>query len=119
MTVRILPPDEWRRIPGPHLPELLPFVRPQDMDIVVVEEDGEVVASLGVMKATHFEGLWVDPKHRNAGVCRALIRKATELTEGRDWAFGAVGSDHMKDVLNRLGGADTQLALYVLPLEAQ
>jgi hypothetical protein len=96
----------------------LPGVRPDDVRVVVVEQGDTVVAALTVLRATHFEGIWIDPAKRNGGVTRALLRGA--MTEARqwtdDWVFAAAADDRMRDVLDRIGGIRLPIDSYVLSL---
>ena len=85
--------------------------------MVVVEEEGRVVASLAALRATHFEGLWIDPKCRgNAGVARALLRHATALAQVRheSWVFGGCADERMRTFIERIGGVQVPMELYAL-----
>lgn len=120
MIARILPPEEW---PRTNILPLAPYIHPDNAAMVVVEDSaGEVVASLAVLRATHFEGLWIDPECRgNAGVARALIRLATALarSRGEQWVFGAVTDDRMRSMLGRLGGVRMPADFYALGIGGQ
>ena len=121
MRARILSPNEWDKINAPDLPDLLRFCNPKDVAVVVVEKDGEIVASVMVMKVTHFEGLWIKPEERgNAGVLRSLLRQAyaIPLSRAEHWAFGgAEKSDARMDTLCRkLGGRELPMRLYAIPV---
>lgn len=122
MKARILGHEEWGRINSPGLPELLPFVEPQNIAVVVVEDDeGEIVASVAAMQATHFEGLWIKPEQRgNAGVFRALIRQAYALPRlrGERFAFAGsgIGDEGMDSICERLGGRQMPVKFFALPV---
>ena len=118
MIARILPPEEWKRLEPVQIPSLFPFVRPEDIAVIVVEDEGKVIASLSVLKATHMEGLWIDPQRRNAGVIRALLRQASAMARvwGNGWVFGAAGDDCMRKILTRIGGTKIPVDAFVLPL---
>ena len=115
MKARILTPDKW---PSTTMQPLLPYIHPDNAAMVVVEDEaGKVGASLAVLRATHFEGLWIDPECRgNAGVARALIRLATALARarGEQWVFGGAADDRMRNILERLGGVPMPLDLFAL-----
>ena len=118
MTTRILDASEWGR-PGlvpTNLPVLLRYCDPKDARVVVVEDGGEIVASLAVLRMTHFEGLWIEPARRgNAGVASALMRAAFPVArEWGDWAMGWASTETMRDVMRRLGGAQIQADAYAL-----
>lgn len=123
MRTRVLKPEEWSRINTPELPNLLPYVEPQNVSVVVVEDDaGEIVASVAAMLTTHFEGLWIDPAYRgNPGVVRSLIRELYGVPRARaeHWAFATAGEDNtrMETVCRRLGGRQMPpVKFYVMPL---
>ena len=120
MTVaRILPLEEYGRLKGTDVP-VLGHVRPKDLDVVVVESEGKIVAALTVVRLTHFEGAWVDPKKRGLGATRALLRLAKELARlrGDEWVMaGAEISDsRMARVLARMGAVKIPVEPYVLPV---
>jgi len=122
MNTRILSPEEWQKINSPGLPDLLMYTEPQNVAVVVVEDDaGEVMASVCALRVTHFEGLWIEPKHRgNAGVFRSLIRQAYALPRmrGEHWVLGGAANDdtRMGDVCCRLGGQKLPLSFFAMPV---
>lgn len=119
MNARILRPEEWSRLEKPQIPTLIPYVRPQDMAVVAVEDGDKLVACMSAYQATHFETLWVDPAYRgNAGAVRPLLRYATAIADawGARWAFAGVESDQMRGFLKRLGGVKVPLDFYALSL---
>jgi hypothetical protein len=119
---RILRAEEWGRINSPDLPTLLPYVEPQNIAVVVVEDDaGEIAACVSVLQASHFEGLWIKPEHRgNAGVFRALIRQAYAVPRmrGEQWVFGGAedGDARMDKLCCRLGGQSLPVRFYAMPV---
>lgn len=118
MIARILRPEEWGRLERPHIPPLTPYVRPEDMAVVVVEDGDRIAACVSVMRVTHFETLWIDHEYRgNAGVGRALLRQAVAVSKawGSRWAFGGIEDDRMRGFIERLGGVHVPLQFYALP----
>ncbi len=122
MNARILRPEEWQRIKSNGIHKLLAYTEPQNIAVVVVENDeGEIVASVSALQVTHFEGLWIKPEERgNAGVFRALIRQAYALPRVRkeQWVFGGAedGDDQMGALCERLGGHPLPVKFYVMPV---
>lgn len=120
MRTRVLEPSEWADIRSEGLPALLPYVAPQNIDIIAVEEDsGEIIAHVAAMRVTHFEGLWISPEYRgNAGVFRSLIREAYAIPRGRQegFAFGGAedGDGGMDTLCTRLGGKRLPMRLYAI-----
>ena len=123
MKARILKPEEWGRLKetGQDLPELLPYVEPKNIAVVVVEDDGEIVASVAALQVTHFEGLWIKPSRRgNAGVWRSLMRQGYAVPRMRheQWVLGnaAQADSRVESVCRRLGGRALSYQFYVMPV---
>jgi hypothetical protein len=122
VRTRILPPEEWIRINSPSLPAILPYVEPQNIAVVVVEDDsGEIAACCSAFQVTHFEGLWIKPEKRgNPGICRSLIRQLYAIPRVRreHWVFGgAENADvRMDTICRRLGGQPLPVTFYVMPV---
>jgi hypothetical protein len=117
-AARILKPEEWGRLTDPQVPPLTPFVRSGDMAVCVVEDGEQIVGCVSVLRAVHYESLWVDEKRRgNAGVGRALLRQAAAVTKvwGAQWALGGIEDDRMRGFIERLGGHRVPLQFYALP----
>ena len=120
MRTVFLGPDDWDRVP--EASETLSIVDPHNVVVVAVENDeGEVVASVCILKTTHFEGLWIKPEYRgNAGVFRALIRQAyaiPRLTHERfALATPKVGDSVMRELCHKLHGQQLPYELYALPV---
>lgn len=121
MTARVLTPEEWPKVAELEITALLPFVRPEDIAVVVVEaDDGTLLASMTVMRMVHFEGVWIHPEHRTAGVTRKLLKGATAVAKewNEQWVLGgaADGDDRMREICMRLGGSLLPMSFYSLPL---
>ncbi len=67
---RILPPEEWDRLPE----EVRSAITPEGAAVIVVEAaDGAIVARWVALNTIHLEGLYVDPDFRgNPVVARQL-----------------------------------------------
>lgn len=95
-------------------------LRPEDSQVIVVEEDGKIIASVGTFRVTHFESLWIAPEHRgNAGLGRRLMKEcfsaAKKWTD--KWVWGCSGTDHMNDILVRMGGRKMPVDTFIVPLD--
>lgn len=75
---RLLPPQEWEeKLKGTSLEFNRPD--PEHSGIVVVEEDGKVVACWAAITTVHLERLWKAPDHRdNLGTSRALLQEMVD-----------------------------------------
>lgn len=124
MRARILPPEEWARVEG-DMPMLLPYVEPQNIAIVAVEDDeGKIIGCLSALQVTHLEGVWIAPEHRgHGGALRALLRQACAIpnARGEHWVFGgaADGDAVMDRYVRRLGGVPMPLRFYAMRVEGQ
>ena len=119
LTARILPPEEWHRLET-GFPPLGTTLRPEDAQVVVVEDDGRIVSSVGVFRITHFESLWIDPTYKgNAGMARMLMRTAIEAARKwtDQWVWGASGTSKMNTILYRMGGRKMPVETFVVPLQ--
>jgi hypothetical protein len=120
ITTRALHPDEWEgRLVETELPALLPYLTPANTSVVVVEDGEKLLASMAVMRVTHYEGVWIAPEARgNLGVTRSLLRMASVFpkTRGETFVFGGAADDRMRDILQRMGGAPMPLEFYALSL---
>lgn len=117
-TARILPREEWDRLPE-DVAAFCATLNPEDVAPVVVEDAGVIVARLLVMRAPHLESFWIAPEYAgNAGVTRALLRGATEqaLQWGPTWVMANAEPGAMCDTLERLGGQWLPVHTFMLPL---
>lgn len=117
MIARVLPFSEWDRVHGKGFDGMLPLLDPSNAAVVVVEDGGEVVAHLGVLRVTHLESLWIHPAYRgNAGVGRSLLRKAMEVVRpwARRWCMAQVADEHVRELVHKLGGVRIEADSYAL-----
>ncbi len=123
MRTRIIGPEEWGRLGQTDLPTLLPYVKPQNITVSVVEDEAQkIVGCLSALQVTCLEGLWIAPEHRKHGaVARSLLRQAVAVprAHGECWALGCLSvesDERMGDYLRRLGGREMRSSLYILPV---
>jgi hypothetical protein len=120
VIARVLPAAEYGRLDAlTGLPPFAPFFRPEDLEVLVVEDEGRIVASVAVMRVTHYEGWWIAPEYRgNAGLVRRLMKRAVTVarkwSDGWVWAFA--DTPLMNDLLARLGGNRLPVETFVLSL---
>lgn len=113
MRARILPRDEWGRLPAGKIP-FLDQVGPEDIDVLVVESAGDIIACAAVVKLIHLESAWISPMVKgNPGVCRALLRQVVRAIHRRTQSFVLAATDHptIMRLLEKIGGQ----RLYVRP----
>ena len=79
MTTRELPRDEWHRLSGTLLDQAWPKLSPASR-VLVVENEGQIVACTSCLPAWHLDGTWVHPDfRRNGAVDLALLRGMKKL----------------------------------------
>lgn len=119
MIARILSPEEWQKVEDLDISQLLPMVRPEDIQVIVVEAEGRIVASMSLLRMTHLEGTWVHPDHRNAGVVRALLRKASEASAKWTDTFvvTAAATEEVRAILGRMHAKKLEMDSYVLSMK--
>lgn len=121
MKARVLPPEEWVRITMRELqPPLWPSMNPDDVEIVVVEDDGEIVATMSLLRVVHMESVWIDPRWRgNAGVVRRLLGATIGPIKqwARSWFVANAADDSVRDILRRLGGIELPIDTYMMHIE--
>ena len=122
MTSRILPPEEWHRLAGTAMEGIAERLRPDAGAILVLEEDGAIVATWALITMVHAEGLWIAPSHRgHAGLVRRLLRAMRELAA--EWGCAAVQtgsvSDDVTSFILRLGGTMLPGHMFILPMTAK
>ena len=62
MVARILPPEEWHRLTEGETAPLIPILRPDMDDVLVVEDaDGRIVRSWAVIETLNLHGAWAHP----------------------------------------------------------
>lgn len=118
MKERLLNRTEWDKLKDTGFPEIVD-VCPGNSEIAVVEDGDRIVAVLGVVVMTHFEGLWIDPEYRgNAGVARRLMRLGVDTAKefGNEWIWASAGGDFMGDIFARLGGTKMPTETYIVPI---
>lgn len=119
-VTRLLPADEWHRLTETDFPQILPYLGPEDISIVVVEHDGQVVGCWGVMPMIHLEGVWIHPAYRTkASVARRLVAAtwAHLRTLAPRWVMTAATTDAVRTLLTRhLGAQHVPGDSYAIPM---
>lgn len=119
MITRILPPEEWPRLDFARFSQTGREMDLGDVQVVVVEDNGRIVAYMSVLRITHMEDLWFDPEYRgNAGVAKRMMKAGfTAAKKWADrWVWASTESEHMSDIVSRVGGVELPVKSYVIPL---
>ena len=119
MKSRILPKEEWGKLDVTGLPQIGPTMDPADVQVVVVEEDGKVVATMGLFRAVHLEGLWIDEDHKGkAGTVRALLRETFDAGRrfGAEWMWGTSETSRMASILEKMNGIEIPAKSFIIPV---
>ena len=114
MTARILPRSEWGKLEAESLPPSFPNYFPSELEVVVVEDEGKIVARMFVMRLTHLEGAWIHPEYKHATT--HLLRKTFEVAQRwpDKWVLGGAEDEQMRGIIERLGGIRWPGDFYVL-----
>ena len=121
MNAHILDRSEWPRLAETGLPlAVWSQLDPVQVQIVVVEEDGEIVRCWATMACRHVEGFWSRPDHRGrAGTLRKLFLAMRELLKQQGATF-VVTQAETPDVVKLLESAGASRLLgesYLLPVD--
>lgn len=115
----ILHREEYERLKPVGMPDLSLAMRPEDLGVAIVEHDGEIVATMSVIRVTHFESLWIDPRFRgNPKLVKELVSAGVLQAKsfGSKWVWGASDTEHMSDIIRRVGGTEVPVRSFVIPV---
>lgn len=120
MTSRLLPREEWPKLADLQASTLLPYVPPDDAQMVVVEDGDRIVGVWAVLRITHLEGLWIHPDYRGrVSVARRLL--VTTLAAARRWApqwvMTGANDDCVRRMLDHVGAVKLPMDTYVMSVE--
>lgn len=122
ITSRVLPHEEWDRVAAfaPFNEAGLPSGEAaQHWEILVVEDDGQIVACCSLSDQVHWDGFSVDAAHRgNPVVFRALLEQSlqTLIDAGVAGAHLTIPDDHpeLAAMVERFGFIPAPGRLYLL-----
>lgn len=117
MTSRILPPEEWHRLSRTELGRVTQVAEPGQIEVMVIEEAGEIVACWGLIPTLHVEGLWIDPRHKSAAVRLWRAVKARVHGRGARAVVTSACSTTVRDLLERRGATLLPGDQYLLSME--
>ena len=113
-VTRILPAEEWDRLTGTELAVLTPFLNPDETRVVVVEQDGVIVACWAATKMVHLEGVWIRPGHQR--VARRLMKATRAAVEDLGAMVAITGTETptVREIIERLGGQRLAVEWFVV-----
>ena len=117
---RVLPPAEWSRLADTDIPSVFPYVTPETMRVIVVEDGDRIVAACALLTIVHLEGLWVHPEYRHKpGVARRLLTATLTLARSMTrWAMTAAQDDTVRRLLTKhLGAVHVPGDMYIVPIK--
>lgn len=121
ITSRVLPLAEWDRLRETALDlAVWGTIDPAAAIVVVVEDDGVIVACWGTFPCRHVEGFWVRPDHqKRGGVLRRLfVGMRTVLTElGATAVVTQADTPDVADLLRAAGATRVPGESYLLPVD--
>lgn len=119
MIARVLPQEEWSKLDVTGFAQIAPTLRPEDVEVIVVEDGDRIVSSMVAMRVVHLESLWIDPAYRgHPTLARKLLRQAIASVKkwAASWVLGCSDTDHMDDIIKRVGGQRLSVDSYMIPL---
>lgn len=120
MTHRILPREEWAKLAGTEAGAFAPLLPPDAASVLVVEDNGQIVATWALVSMLHAEGLWIAPSHRGRfGVVKRLLSgmRAMARSIGATSVQTASVSPDVTSFIERLGGSPLPGQMFILPME--
>lgn len=119
MTTRLLPPSEWAKLAGTELGGLA--LDPETTRVLVIEQDGQIIACWALLQVLHAEGVWIHPEHRRKGRTAARLwqgmRELVTSTGALAVVTSAVDTD-VRALIERQGGRPVAGEHFVMPMEA-
>lgn len=102
LTSRILPTTEWHRVTLPETAAIVPYLRPDKDDVIVVEdEDGRIVGAWCVIETLNLHGCSIAPDLAGQpAVAFRLLREMKALARAK--GFGKVTTGAMSDEIDAL-----------------
>jgi GNAT superfamily N-acetyltransferase len=118
-VTRVLPQAEWSRVAHLDVSMWLPYVAPEDVRIVVLEDGDRIVGCWGAFRVVHLEGVWVDPAYRRQPhAVQALKDAAIEVaSRWAPWAITGAATAAVRRLITRhLGGVPMPMESFAIPL---
>lgn len=120
-TAYVLKPSDWHRLAETGL-DLAAWqaAGPANTDVVVVEQDGVLVACWATFACRHVEGFWVAPTHqKRGGVLRRLfVGMRARLAElGATTVVTQAETREVADLLRAAGATPMPGESFLLPVD--
>ena len=119
MRSRILPVEEWSRLDFNCFSQTGRTMHPENVQVAVVEDGERILATMGVLRVTHFEDLWKDPSVSvNAGMTRRLLKEGISAAKRWDakWIWASTETDTGVRMISRIGGVAIPVRSFIIPL---
>jgi GNAT superfamily N-acetyltransferase len=116
---RVLPLHEWPRLAGTPADVVWQELDPLKTVIVVVEDEGRIVAHHILTFVLHAEALWVHPDYRHGRVGVQLwqaVKRAIRAIGVRGFMTAAV-DDHVRRLIAHVGGQQVPGDHWVVKVE--
>jgi hypothetical protein len=119
---RILPPEEWHRLEATEAATIWQQLKPENTQVVVVEDSGVIVGAWVMLRTVHAECLWIAPEHRGSfGVAKRLLKGMRDVAAAWGASRVVTGSvsPHVNDLIRRFGGVPMPCESFVLPVKME
>lgn len=116
MTARVLPIEEWDRLPE-YMDPVLMNAKPGASAMCVVEDNGEIVARWLLYPVLYAEDLWIAPAYRKRSsvtvrLWRLVHRSAARL--GFSWLVSTVVTQEAATAIDALAGSQVMPGVTVV-----
>lgn len=119
MTQRVLPVEEWPRLKGTDAEAIWPTLDPQRTVIVVIEDQGVIVAHHILLFVLHAEALWVHPDYRKSMVGGRLwqaVKRAVLGCGARGFVTASIDAQ-VDGLIASVGGVELPGKHFVINVE--
>jgi hypothetical protein len=116
VTTRVLPVEEWATLKDNDLATTVAYLNPENTQVVVVEDNGEIVGCWAVLRLVHVEGLWIAPSHRKrASVVRSLFVAMCDAVRrfNTTTVMTGVMTDDVRRLLRHVNAQKVEVEQYV------
>jgi len=107
MIARLLPPEEWTRLAGTEAEEFVPYLKQDAAKVIVVEQDGAIIACQVLQPILHAEGIWIHPDHRKRSSAGRrlwdMVKSTAREHFGVQWMATGCASADVERLLAHVG----------------
>ena len=121
MVARTLPPAQWEMLDGTELEDVWKHLDPKTARVVVIEDEGAIIACWALFPLYHVEGIYIHPDHRGRGrVLKHLMEHMGAVAESEGVTHVTTGclSDQVRELLEHFGAVEVPGQQFTFPVAA-